>query len=252
MVGKNPRVLNAGNTPRATYEELWATLTQGEVWRGEFHNTRKDGSTYIELATIAPLKQADGQVTHYVAVKEDVTERRAAETRIQHIAWHDALTGLPNRTLLADRLSQDMRRVRRSGAFLALAYIDLDGFKAVNDTHGHEVGDRLLVEIARRMRGVLRDVDTVARLGGDEFAAIFADLADAAASQPMIERLLATIAEPVPVDGLRLEVSASIGVSDLPAGRRGRRRPAAAPGRSRHVPGQARRQEPLPRLRYRT
>ncbi len=139
-----------------------------------------------------------------------------AQRALQHIAWHDALTGLPNRTLLADRLSQDMRRVRRSGAFLALAYIDLDGFKAVNDTHGHEVGDRLLVEIARRMRGVLRDVDTVARLGGDEFAAIFADLADAAASQPMIERLLATIAEPVPVDGLRLEVSGSIGVSYFP------------------------------------
>ena len=139
-----------------------------------------------------------------------------AQRALQHIAWHDALTGLPNRTLLADRLRQDMRRVRRNREFLALAYIDLDGFKAVNDTHGHEVGDRLLVEIARRMRAALRDVDTVARLGGDEFAAIFTDLAQPSASQPLIERLLTAIAAPVVIDGLSLQVSGSIGVSYFP------------------------------------
>ena len=109
-----------------------------------------------------------------------------------------------------------MRRVRRNREFLALAYIDLDGFKAVNDTHGHEVGDRLLVEIARRMRAALRDVDTVARLGGDEFAAIFTDLALPSASQPLIERLLSAIAAPVVIDGLSLQVSGSIGVSYFP------------------------------------
>lgn len=139
-----------------------------------------------------------------------------AQAALQRIAWHDALTGLPNRTLLADRLRQDMRRVRRNQQFLVLAYIDLDGFKAVNDTHGHEVGDRVLVEIARRMRAVLRDVDTVARLGGDEFAAIFTDLAEASLSAPLIERLLATIAAPVDIDGLSLQVSGSIGVSYYP------------------------------------
>ena len=139
-----------------------------------------------------------------------------AQAALQRIAWHDALTGLPNRTLLADRLRQDMRRVRRNQQFLALAYIDLDGFKAVNDTHGHEVGDRVLVEIARRMRAVLRDVDTVARLGGDEFAAIFTDLAEASLSAPLIERLLATIAAPVDIEGLSLQVSGSIGVSYYP------------------------------------
>ena len=147
---------------------------------------------------------------------QSVTALVAAQRTLQHVACHDALTGLPNRTLLADRLRQDMRRVRRNHEFLALAYIDLDGFKAINDTHGHEVGDRLLVEISRRMRAVLRAVDTVARLGGDEFAAIFTDLAEASLSQPLIERLLTIIAMPVLIDALSLRVSGSIGVSYFP------------------------------------
>ena len=156
------------------------------------------------------LSRRNRQLAHSVAALVE------AQRTLQHVAWHDALTGLPNRTLLTDRLHQDMRRVRRNREFLALAYIDLDGSKAVNDTHGHAVGDRLLVEIARRMRAVLRDVDTVARLGGDEFAAIFTDLVEASLSQPLIERLLATIATPVLIDELSLRVSGSIGVSYFP------------------------------------
>ena len=164
----------------------------------------------LVVGLLVVLSRRNRQLAHSVAALVE------AQRALQHIAWHDALTGLPNRTLLADRLRQDMRRVRRNREFLALAYIDLDGFKAVNDTHGHEVGDRLLVEIARRMRAALRDVDTVARLGGDEFAAIFTDLAAASASEPLIERLLGAIAAPVVIDGLGLQVSGSIGVSYFP------------------------------------
>ena len=164
----------------------------------------------LVVGLLIVLSRRNSQLAHTVAALFE------AQRTLQHIAWHDALTGLPNRTLLADRLRQDMRRVRRNREFLALAYIDLDGFKAVNDTHGHEVGDRLLVEIARRMRAALRDVDTVARLGGDEFAAIFTDLAEASASEPLIERLLTAIAAPVLINGLGLQVSGSIGVSYFP------------------------------------
>ena len=164
----------------------------------------------LVVGLLVVLSRRNRQLAHSVAALVE------AQRALQHIAWHDALTGLPNRTLLADRLRQDMRRVRRNDEFLALAYIDLDGFKAINDTHGHEVGDRLLVEIARRMRAALRDVDTVARLGGDEFAAIFTDLAAASASEPLIERLLGAIAAPVVIDGLGLQVSGSIGVSYFP------------------------------------
>ncbi|MHB8787650.1 MAG: bifunctional diguanylate cyclase/phosphodiesterase [Thauera sp.] len=190
VVGKNPRVLNAGKTPRATYEDLWATLTQGEVWRGEFHNTRKDGSTYIELATIAPIKQADGEVSHYVAVKEDITARREAEARIQQLAYNDTLTGLPNRSLMQDRLKQSILASQRSGTYGMLLLLDVDQFKVLNDTQGHDAGDALLRALARRLQATLRADDTVARLGGDDFAVIVEALdADADLAVAHAERI---------------------------------------------------------------
>jgi diguanylate cyclase (GGDEF)-like protein len=139
-----------------------------------------------------------------------------AQDTLHHIAYHDALTGLPNRALLADRLRQDMRRARRDGHRIAVAYIDLDGFKAANDTYGHAVGDRLLVEVAGRLREVLRDGDTVARLGGDEFVAVLSGVEPRHHGVAVIERLLAAIAEPVSIDGRTLQVSGSVGVSYFP------------------------------------
>jgi diguanylate cyclase (GGDEF)-like protein/PAS domain S-box-containing protein len=176
VIGKNPRVLNAGKTPRETYQALWHALTRGDAWRGEFCNTRKDGSTYIELATIAPIKQPDGSITHYVAVKEDITERRAAEERIQQLAYYDTLTGLPNRSLMLDRLRQSILSSERSGAHGMLLLLDVDQFKMLNDTQGHEAGDALLREVARRLQASLREEDTVARLGGDDFAVVVESL----------------------------------------------------------------------------
>lgn len=179
VVGRNPRILNAGQTPGPTYEALWATLLRGEVWRGEFRNTRKDGSIYTELATIAPIKQPDGRVTHYVAIKEDVTERREAEARIQRLAYYDTLTGLPNRSLMRDRLEQAIRGSERSAAWGMLLLLDIDHFKVLNDTQGHQAGDVLLGEVARRLRGAVHEEDTVARLGDDDFALVVEGLGKA-------------------------------------------------------------------------
>src|SRR5690606_22322568 len=156
-IGRNPRVLNAGKTPAATYADLWRTLGRGEVWRGEFINTRKDSGTYTELATIAPIKQADGSVSHYVAIKEDITERREAEARIRRLAYFDTLTGLPNRSLMWDRLRHAIAASERSGSGGMLLLLDIDHFKLLNDTQGHQAGDTLLHEVAQRLRAALRE-----------------------------------------------------------------------------------------------
>ena len=165
VLGRNPRVLSAGSTPRSVYEELWAHLVSGRPWRGEFLNRRKDGSEYHESAIISPLLDESGSVTHYLAVQEDVTERKRDEERIRRLVNFDALTGLPNRTMFASRFSQALGLTQRSGQHLALLYLDLDHFKNVNDSLGYQIGDELLVEIARRLQAVLREEDTVSRQG---------------------------------------------------------------------------------------
>lgn len=187
------------HAPSFVWRDVWGRYAQFIVALGVL--------SVFAMGLLVVLMRRNRQLARSVAALED------AQEALRHIAYHDALTGLPNRVLLIDRLFQDMGRVRRSGQLLALGFIDLDGFKAVNDSHGHEMGDRLLVEIAHRMRGVLREADTVARLGGDEFAAIFTDLPDAAVSEALIDRLLAAIAAPVRVDGVSLHVSASVGVA---------------------------------------
>lgn len=190
------------HAPQFVWRDVWSRYAQFVIALGV--------TTALAVGLLIVLMRRNRQLARSVAALED------AQRALRHIAYHDALTGLPNRALLIDRLRQDMGRVRRNGQRLALAYIDLDGFKAVNDTHGHEVGDRLLVEIARRMRGVLREADTVARLGGDEFAAIFTDLPQTELSVALIDRLLAEIAAPVWVGGLGLQVSGSVGVAYFP------------------------------------
>ncbi|MDO9600551.1 MAG: EAL domain-containing protein [Azoarcus sp.] len=175
-IGQNPRILNAGNTPKAVYDDLWATLSRGEVWRGEFVNTRKDGSNYLELATIAPIKQPDGSITHYVAVKEDITARKQSDELIRQLAYFDILTALPNRTLLRDRLTQAILASTRNDRYGMLLTLDLDHFKLLNETQGHQAGDTLLQEIARRLMAAVREEDTVARQGDDDFAVIIENL----------------------------------------------------------------------------
>ncbi|MFP4207987.1 MAG: EAL domain-containing protein [Wenzhouxiangella sp.] len=178
----------------------------------------RDGRIIWVSTTILPVFDPDGQLLGVRGSDTDITERKQAEQQLQYLAHHDLLTDLPNRALLADRLQQAMAQTDRRDELLGVACLDLDAFKPINDRFGHEVGDRLLVEVARRMQRAVRQGDTVARLGGDEFALVLVGLSDTEASQPLIRRLLQAVAEPVHHDGHVLEISASLGISFYPQG----------------------------------
>ena len=216
IVGKTPRILSSGRQSKSFYTALWQDLHTKGHWYGEVWNRRKSGDVYAEMQTISTVLDADGRAQHFVSLFSDVTASKEHEKKLQHIAHYDALTNLPNRVLLGDRLHQGMAQTLRHGNRLAVAFLDLDAFKAVNDTHGHEVGDELLIALSGRMRNALREGDTLARIGGDEFVAVLGDLADAAASLPLLSRLLGAAAQPVDIHGLELQLSASLGVTFFP------------------------------------
>ncbi len=191
---------------------ILAATARGERYAAEQHFRRQDGRKVDVSVTSVPLREQEGSVTLF----DDITRQKENERKLHHIAHYDALTGLPNRVLLADRLALAMARARRSGTPLALAFIDLDGFKAVNDTHGHDIGDRLLVRLARRMQECVRETDTVARLGGDEFAVVLSDMEDTTSYAASLDRLLVALNGPEKLDGKTLQLSASIGVTTYP------------------------------------
>ena len=215
-LGRNPRFLNSGRQDRAFYVELWRRLIDDGHWYGEIWNRRKNGDLYAEMQNISTVYDANGKPSQYVALFSDITAIKEHEQKLEHIAHYDVLTTLPNRTLLADRMHQAMAQAQRHDSLLAVAYLDLDGFKTINDRHGHETGDLLLLALAGRMKDGLRDGDTLARMGGDEFVAVLLDLDDAADSLPMINRLLAAAAQPIAVGERVLQVSASLGVTFYP------------------------------------
>lgn len=201
VVGQNPRILKTDETLPDTHRNMWDAVTSGREWRGEFLNRKKDGSQYCELAIISPITDLNGVVTHYLAVKEDITERKRMEEQIRQLAFHDPLTNLPNRRLLMDRLAQGIEACKRSDTYGALMFMDLDNFKPLNDQHGHAVGDLLLVEAARRLKSCVRAADTVSRIGGDEFVMLLCDLTtdptDAAKSAHMLaEKALVALSQP--------------------------------------------------------
>jgi len=212
-IGQNTRLLKSERHEPEFYVELWRALSEQGDWSGEIWNRRKNGEEYAELLTISAVRDAGGLTRHYVALFADITAQKDHQRQLEHIANYDALTGLPNRLLLADRLHQAMTRAKRRNESLALAYLDLDGFKAINDNHGHNAGDHLLTVIAERMKQCLRESDTIARLGGDEFVVVLADLANIKTSEPFILRLLAAASQPVPYKDELLHVSSSIGIA---------------------------------------
>ena len=216
ILGQNPRVLKSGRHDEVFYQHLWADLAAQGYWQGEIWNRRKSGEIYPALLTISAVHDARGQVLHYVGLFADISAQKAHEAELEFLANHDTLTGLPNRNLLHDRLAQAMAQARRRGLAVAVAYVDLDGFKGINDLHGHETGDRLLQTLAAQMKASLRESDTIARLGGDEFVAVLVDLPGNQGFQPFIERLLAVVGSEIDVDGVGLRVSASIGVTLYP------------------------------------
>ncbi len=218
VLGRNPGILSSGRQDKEFFAALWRDLTEKGHWYGEIWNRRKSGELYAEMLRISALHDSDGKVTEYVGLFSDITAMKEHEKQLEHIAHYDSLTNLPNRMLLADRMQQGMVQSLRRTQFLAVAFLDLDGFKAINDAHSHAVGDRLLINLSSRMKAVLREGDTFARIGGDEFVALLLDIDSIAACQPTLSRLLAAAAQPVRIDGLVLQVTASLGVTFYPQG----------------------------------
>jgi len=220
LIGKNPRLLHSGRQPPGFYASMWRALTEQGYWSGEIWNRHKNGEFFAEMLTISSIRNADHQITHYVALFTDITALKQHEQQLEYIAHYDVLTDLPNRVLLADRMQQAMARAKRQNRMLAVVFIDLDGFKAVNDCYGHAVGDLLLAAAARRMQSCLRAGDTIARLGGDEFVAVLIDLTQQQDSESLIARLIEAIAAPIMLDKVPdpLSVTASLGVTFYPQG----------------------------------
>lgn len=216
VIGYNPRLLKSGRHDSDFYEALWSTLVKKGSWSGELWNRRKGGEVYPEMITISAVNDALGNVRQYVALFSDITTLKAHEHQLEQQAHFDVLTQLPNRLLLNDRLNQAMSQTQRRGLKLAVVFVDLDGFKEINDVYGHAVGDMLLVTLASRMRQALRESDTLARLGGDEFVAILLEFANGDESFPILERLRAAAALPITVGNREIQVSASVGVTFFP------------------------------------
>jgi diguanylate cyclase (GGDEF)-like protein/PAS domain S-box-containing protein len=216
ILGKTPKVLNSGKHPPEFYRHFWHELHTRRHWEGEIWNRRKTGEMYPEWLTVNVLNDHHGNPLYYVAVFRDETERKEAEALIRKQATHDALTGLPNRMLFMDRLEQSMRNMHRIEKLMSLMFLDLDGFKEVNDKMGHDAGDQLLKDVAGRLLLCVRETDTVARLGGDEFALILSGLESDESVNRITDTILKSVAEPFPLSGGSAYVSASIGIATYP------------------------------------
>ena len=216
VIGRNPRVLKSGRHDQAFYSAMWKSILEKGTWRGEIWNRSKFGDIYPELLSISAVHDVEGQLTNYVAVFSDISRLKEQEKQLVQMAYFDALTGLPNRSLLADRIVQASAQTRRNGTLMAVCYLDLDGFKPINDTWGHDVGDQLLIEVANRFKETLRAGDTVARLGGDEFVLLMLGLANTAECEQAVQRMLHAVSNPLLVAPQPVMLSASIGVAIFP------------------------------------
>jgi diguanylate cyclase (GGDEF)-like protein/PAS domain S-box-containing protein len=216
VVGQNSRILRGSIQTPEFYGNLWQTILSGGLWHGEFLNKKKNDELFWEHATIAPIWNAHGELTNFIAIKEDITERKMLQEKLDHMAHHDELTGLPNRALFFDRIGQALAHAKRNDTGFALMFVDLDGFKDINDTYGHDSGDLLLQETARRLAGCIRDSDTVARMGGDEFAVMLLDVATPGQIHQVADKMLALLAAPFLLKGAECHVGASIGISVFP------------------------------------
>lgn len=216
VTGRTAPLLEPEGTSPETHRLLWQTVLAGRVWQGECHSTRKNGERFWEQVSVAPIRDDAGGVTHLVVTKEDISERKALQEKIWRQANFDSLTGLVNRHLFQDRLEHHIARARRSGRRFALLFVDLDGFKEINDHRGHESGDILLRELGRRLEGCVRAGDTVARMGGDEFTLILPDVGSTGDIETVADKVLACLAEPVAVGDGEVAVSGSVGIAVFP------------------------------------
>jgi len=216
VMGSPPMILNADLHDIAHYEAIWNTIQEQGQWVGEIWSRRKNGESYPEWLSISQVKNANGAVQNYVAVFTDITQRKLSEEHLQFLANHDALTHLPNRALLQQRIEQSLVRAQRHHMKIAVLFIDLDRFKIINDTLGHDAGDILLQEAAKRLKHCLRESDTVARQGGDEFVVLVEDFSDEQYLTTIARKIMSALAQPFILMGQELHVSASIGIAVYP------------------------------------
>jgi diguanylate cyclase (GGDEF)-like protein/PAS domain S-box-containing protein len=218
LIGNNPRIIKSHRHDNDFYQTMWANIVQDGCWQGEVWNRHKNGRLFLVRETITAIRNNQGLLQNYVAVLVDITEEKQTAEFVRYQAYHDPLTGLPNRSLFMDRLRHQLAYANRQKTGLAVLFIDLDGFKAVNDELGHAMGDVLLKEVAVRLKGCIRESDTVARLGGDEFTAILANLSDTDDVIKVAKKILDQLAYPIQlVAELEGQVSASIGIALYPS-----------------------------------
>lgn len=216
MLGRSPAVLSSGRQPCEFYEQMWSELSSNGRWQGEIWNRRRSGEVYAELLSIDAVRGEDGKVSNYIAIFTDISQLKAHQNELDRIAHYDVLTGLPNRRLLDDRLVMAIAHAQRREELLAVCFLDLDNFKGVNDTYGHEVGDKVLVETAQGIRSVLRAHDTVARIGGDEFVLLLTELKSRSRIIEVMQRVLEMARRAMEIDGKTISLSASAGVAIYP------------------------------------
>jgi len=221
VLGRTPRIMKSDKNPPTLYSELWKTISSGRVWRGELQNRKKSGDHYWEYMTITPIVTEERGISHYLAVQEDITHRKEYEQKLFHQANHDSLTGLPNRMLAMDRLKQSIARTCRDKTKGALFYLDLDGFKKINDNFGHEIGDQVLVMVSKRLKNNLRETDTVARIGGDEFLVILQGLGNEQQCAALAGKIVRDFHEPFTIAGRDFYATVSIGIALFPGDGKG-------------------------------
>jgi len=216
VLGKKPSLLKSGLHDASFYENMWRAINRQGYWRGEVWNRKKGGEIFAEWLTISAVTDQQGKITHYIGTSSDITQLKEQERKLELMAHYDPLTGVPNRILLADRMHLAFAQTKRDNCLMAVGYLDLDGFKPVNDRLGHEAGDQLLIEVALRIKNALREGDTIARLGGDEFVFLLLGLEKVEDCETTLHRLLEVISEPVSLKNQAVSVSASIGISIFP------------------------------------
>ncbi|HIK38389.1 MAG TPA: EAL domain-containing protein [Geminocystis sp. M7585_C2015_104] len=216
VIGKNPRILKSGYTSPEEYKKLWQTITSGKEWRGEFHNKRKNGELYWERALISPIFNSAGVITNYVAVKEDITEQKKQEILLKYQAIYDNLTKIPNRNYALQKVEDILENAKETKTNVGLMFIDLDHFKEVNDTFGHDYGDELLIQATERMKKILRSTDLLARIGGDEFLLAVPMVISPLQLQIIAEKIISVLSEPFEILKKKVNISASIGIAIFP------------------------------------
>jgi diguanylate cyclase (GGDEF)-like protein/PAS domain S-box-containing protein len=216
VIGKKPNLLSSGHHNEKFYKEIWVGLNAHGYWSGEIWDKRKNGEVFPQWVTINAVYDVNKNVTQYISLYRDISEIKETEKRLEHLAFYDALTGLPNRILFNERLNHEILNAKRNGKKLAVLFIDLDRFKYVNDTLGHSFGDDILVGFGFRILGALRECDTVSRLGGDEFTVIASDIEDDKAAEATATKIIDALRQPVMVDSHELHVGGSIGIAMYP------------------------------------